>query len=104
MDWSSFAARRRLNVMAWCAHNRFATYGDVKKWCKEHDVQAPDRAVVSPYLSGRKGALYNPKSKQEVAESAQNLDTPQAASTTPDKTTQAAKKKRSKKKPSSIVG
>ena len=86
MDWSSFVARRRLDVTAWCARNKFTTYGAVKKWCKEHDVQAPEKHVVGPHLVKKAKPPVQP---QPIPE------TPVAP---------APKKKRGKSKPSSIVG
>ena len=50
MDWSSYAARRKLDVAQWCLHHRFKTYAQVKKWCAANDVEAPERSVVSPHL------------------------------------------------------
>lgn len=89
MDWSSFVARRKLDVAAWCAHNRFKSYGEVKKWCAANHVEAPDRSVVSAHLLKKTKATTMPAPKQP----------------SPVQTKTKSKKKRSTKKdPDSIVG
>ncbi len=95
MDWSSFAARRKLDIKAWVAHHRFKTYADVKRWCKNNSVQAPTKAVVSSYLLGKKKVGATLQDAHEAAAA------PQASK---KKVPPRKKKPSIKKPPDSIVG